>query len=107
MDMHTIGKGSTTEIVSVRIVHPEAAHLIAHAHRIVMTLKGRKRYDIEGERIQTVDNIVSVELTQGEMAGLWGDPVYVEVTFAMPFGVVKKTRTLPAHVGEAVRKEAT
>lgn len=104
----TLGKSYTTEILPIRIDDPEALHLLHDAHRIVVTLKGKKTYNLEGpERVQIVGDIIAVSLSQGMMAGLYGRRVKVEVTLALPFGVVKKTKTLEIDVTQAVREVTT
>lgn len=102
-----LGKEYTTEILPIVIDHPDAEHLLSDAKRIVVSVRGRKLYEFEGNQVQVLGNTVAVRLSQGQMAGLYGTRVKIEVTLALPFGAVRKTETLVTTIGEAVRKETT
>ena len=75
--------------------------------KVVVTLKGRKTLNLEGERVVIDQDRLIVRLSQAESAALGPGDVKAEATLAMPHGTVLKTVTLGFDISKAIRRQTT
>lgn len=87
---------------SIDIALDGAYDVLAHAERVVVTLKGRQVIEKE----PTVDKtILSISLTQQETALLGAGILLIEVTILTKDGSVLKSDTIKTTIEASLRRE--
>ena len=98
-----MNKEYTTPTLCIRI--PDGKTYIENAQRTIVTLKSsnwKKDYE---ETVIKDDDMLIVNLSQGETGRFGSGALKIEVTLVMETGAVLKTKTVQTTLEEALRKE--